>query len=124
MNTENNNLDLSGNWNCELITPAGNSLKMKIILKQNGRKLEGNIDIDKRLADHKTHERKAYILTGKIKSAIAMINIENTDENAPGFICQVLEIKNSNMIKGKAVWHSVTDKVITSAEVEWSRIIE
>lgn len=120
--TGENYYDLSGKWFCKLRTPAGNLLSMQILVEQKDNLITGGINLNKELKNQKQLEKKKFILTGKLRSRIVMVNIESNEENSSGFVCEILEIINTNKLIGKAVWYSVTEKTTTSAEVEWTRM--
>lgn len=115
-------LNISGIWVCQFTTPAGNAHNISLELQQRGRQLTGTMTVIKQLPGGKESQRKIFTASGEVKQRIVWLNGYNSDKKAFGAYASLFEvIGDAGTMKGATAWYSVTDTVIQSLQLNWTR---
>lgn len=116
-------LNLEGQWNSQLVTPAGNPHDLTLELKQRWRRLEGRMTVVKHIPTTGATEIKTYGMHGDLRDRFVLLQGRNMDKRAVGVDTELLEvISDGRMMRGVTAWYSISGKTITSCELEWTRV--
>jgi len=115
-------LDLGGQWYCQMVTPAGNPHEITLDLKQRWRALEGRMTVVKHIAPTGATEIKSFAVWGNVRDRFVVLQGRNTEKRSVGVDTELLEVVgDGRTMRGVSAWYSTTANAIESMQCEWVR---
>lgn len=115
-------LNISGRWCTEFVTPSGNPHTVTIDLKQRFRRVHGRVMVTKRVAATGVTETKLFAGDGYLRDRFITFSARNIAKDALGVQVMLLEVVgDGRVMRGRKLWYSITDETIHDTELEWRR---